>query len=205
LTVRRLLACSICAACLMANAQAPAPAPTEHAPAPSAHLDPMLAGLEPVSDTVLAESRGGFTWEGVEVGLGAEVRTYLNGELVLQSTISWGPGGAQSTQTVSASLTPAGADQLKAGILSSGGITMHVGDQSVFLANAGETAIMHRTDGELQNILINRASNVTARQEIDAALDLQNFGQFQKGVTDSRLGETVGEMVGQMTLGAVGN
>lgn len=164
-----------------------------------------LAGLETLSDAELAEQRGGFNWEGVDVQLGAEIRTYLNGELALQTNISWTPEGAQTSQWVSAILTPAAAAQLQAGILTSGGITMRVGDESVFLANDGQTAILHRTEGVLQNVLINRASNITGRQEVDAALDLGNFGQFQDRLTDLRIGQAVGDAVGLATIGSLGN
>ena len=163
----------------------------------------MLA--EVVSDEELAKLRGGFRWQGVEIGLGAEVRTYLNGELVLQTNINWTAGGAQTTQLVSGALTPADAAQLQAGILTSGGITMRVGDETVFLANQGQTAILHRTDGAIQNVLINRASNIEARQEVDAVLDLQNFGGFQQDIINTRIGNSLGEMVGQMTIGSLNN
>jgi hypothetical protein len=160
---------------------------------------------EVVSDEELASLRGGFSWQGVEIGLGAEVRTYLNGELVLQTNINWTAKGAQTTQLVSGALTSADAAQLQAGILSSGGITMRVGQETVFLANQGQTAILHRTDGAIQNVLINRASNIEARQEIDAVLDLENFGSFQQDIVNTRIGNSLGEMVGQMTIGSLNN
>jgi hypothetical protein len=106
---------------------------------------------------------------------------------------------------VSGALTAVDAAQLQAGILASGGITMRVGNESVFLANQGQTAILHRTEGAIQNVLINRASNVQARQEIDAVLDLGNFGAFQQDVVNSRLGNSLGEMVGQLTIGNLNN
>lgn len=161
--------------------------------------------VELVSDEELSQLRGGFRWQGVEIGLGAEVRTYLNGELVLQTNISWTAAGAQTTQLVSGALTPADAAQLQAGILTSGGITMRVGQESVFLANQGQTAILHRADGAIQNILINRASNIEARQEIDAVLDLDNFLPFQQDILSSRLGSSLGDMVGQAMIGNLNN
>lgn len=164
-----------------------------------------LAGLEPLADEELAAQRGGFAWQGVEIALGAEIRTYLNGELVLQTNVSWGPAGANTTQLVSGALAPPAAEQLQAGILTGGGITMRVGDESVFLANQGQTAIMHRTDGAIQNVLVNRASNVEARQEIDAVLDLGNFGAFQQQILAERLGSSLGDLIAQTTIGALNN
>jgi hypothetical protein len=160
---------------------------------------------EVVSDEELAEMRGGFVWQGVQIGLGAEIRTFLNGELVLQTNISWTAMGAQTVQQVSGALTAADAAQLQAGILTSGGISMRVGQESVFLANQGQTAIFHRTDGSFQNVLVNRASNIDARQEIDAVLSLDNFGGFQQDLINTRLGINVGDIVSQATIGSLNN
>jgi hypothetical protein len=165
--------------------------------------DASVSDLPVVSDEELDQNRGGFTWEGVDINLGAEIRTYLDGALVLQTNISWTAAGANTTRFVSAALTPASAAQLQAGILSNGGISMHVGDQSVFLANGGQTAILQPTDGAIQNILINRASNISARQEIDAVLDLGNFGLFQLRPGASGFGDLIGAALDLGTLGAL--
>lgn len=164
-----------------------------------------LIAFGQVSDKELARYRGGFVWKGVQVSLGAEIRTFLNGELVLQTNVTWTPSGSQTTQFVSGALTPVDAAQLQAGILSTGGISMKVGDQSVFLANGGQTVFAQATDGRIQNILINRADNITAKQEIDATLGLQNFGQFQQQNLQSHIGTSAGDMVGQAISGFLGN
>jgi hypothetical protein len=190
------------AAALVAGASSPAFAAASSGQ-PTMDSEADLSDLPIVSDEELDQNRGGFMWEGVDVNLGAEIRTYLNGALVLQTNISWTAAGANTTRFVSAALTPANAAQLQAGILSSGGISMHVGDQSVFLANGGQTAIFQPTDGAIQNILINRASNISARQEIDAVLDLGNFGQFQQRTGNSRIGDMIGEALDLGTLGAL--
>jgi hypothetical protein len=163
-----------------------------------------LIAFGQVSDKELARYRGGFVWKGVQVSLGAEIRTFLNGELVLQTNVTWTPTGAQTTRFVSGALTPVDAAQLQAGILSTGGISMKVGDQSVFLANGGQTVFAQATDGRIQNILINRADNITASQQIDATLGLQNFGQFQQQNLQSHIGTSAGDMVGQAISGFLG-
>ncbi len=187
------------------DATAPASQPQPPATAAPAFASHELGGIEIVPDAELAEHRGGFVWEGVQIGLGAEIRTYLNGQLALQTNISWTESGAQQTQIVSGALTPVDAAQLQAGILTSGGISMRVGDQSVFLANEGQTALLHRTDGAIQNVIVNRASNVQANQQIDAVLDLENFGQLQDDIANMRLGAAVGDMISQPTIGSLNN
>jgi len=164
-----------------------------------------LTELPIVPDPELAHDRGGFSWQGVEIGLGAEIRTYLDGALVLQTNISWTATGATTTQLVSGALAPADAAQLQAGLLANSGISMRGGDQSVFLANGGQTALYQRTDGAIQNVLINRASNISARQEVDATLDLHNFGQFQQQTSQSRIGDAIGDALNLGTLGAIGH
>lgn len=156
-----------------------------------------LASRAPLSDEELAEQRGGFTFQGLTVSLGAEIRTYLDGALVLQTNVNWNADGATTTQAVSADLTPATAAQLQAGILASGAISMRVGEAEVYLANQGQTAIMHRVDGALQNILLNTASNVSARQEVDATLDLGGYGAFNQMLLGERMGMAIGDMVQQ--------
>lgn len=164
-----------------------------------------IAALERVSDEELAEQRGGFAFNGMEISLGAEIRTFFGDQLVLQTNVSWTPEGATTTQIVSGALTPADATMLQAGLLSSGGITMRVGDDAVYLANDGATALIHRTENGLQNVLINTASNVDIRQEVDATLGLQGYEGFRTEMIGSRVGEGLGAMIGDATIAGLGN
>lgn len=154
------------------------------APAPSGdELD--LDALEALDESLLAEQRGGFTMNGMTVSLGAEFRTFIEGELVLRTNISWSQQGSSREEWASGVLSPATADQLRDGILSGNGITMRVGDQSVYLANDGRTALVHRTDGGLQNVLLNTASNQNIRQEADITLDVAGYSAFGTAVGDA--------------------
>lgn len=201
----RQTASAILASAYLAFAPGIAKAATTASYAPQAADSNDVEGLPVVSDEELSRNRGGFTWEGVNINLGAEMRTYLDGALVLQTNINWTTTGATTTQFVSGALTRADAAQLQAGVLSGAGITMRVGDQSVFLANAGQTALIQGPEGAIQNILINRASNVSIRQEVDATLDLGNFGPFQQQTMQSRMGDSLGAAINAATLGSLGN
>jgi len=57
-------------------------------PTPSDGGELDLAALEALDESLLAEQRGGFTMNGMTVSLGAEFRTFLEGELVLRTTVS---------------------------------------------------------------------------------------------------------------------
>lgn len=162
-----------------------------------------LARIEPVADEELADQRGGFSWGGMEINLGADLRTYLDGELALQTLVSWDASGSTTSQFVSGALTPADAAQLRAGMLSTGAITMRVGDADIFLANDGQTALLHRVDGPVQNILLNTASNTALRQEIDVQLGLAGYEGFRSDVIDARIIGQLHSMIADTTIGAL--
>ncbi len=152
-------------------------------PSDGGELD--LTALEALDESLLAEQRGGFTMNGMTVSLGAEFRTFLEGELVLRTTVSWQPDGMKRAEWASAAISHATAEQLRDGILSGNGITMRVGDQSVYLANDNRTALVHRTDGGLQNMVVNTASNANIRQEADVTLDIAGYSAFGTAIGDA--------------------
>jgi len=154
-------------------------------PTPSDGGELDLAALEALDESLLAEQRGGFTMNGMTVSLGAEFRTFLEGELVLRTTVSWRPEGMTREEWSSAAISQATAEQLRDGVLSGNGITMRVGDQNVYLANDDRTALVHRTDGGLQNMVINTASNTNIRQEADITLDVAGYSAFGTAIGDA--------------------
>jgi hypothetical protein len=79
---------------------------------------------------------------------------------------------------------------------------MRVGDETVFLANEGQTAIMHRTESGLQNVIVNTANEVAIRQEVDAVLDLGGMTDFQADMMADRVNAALTDMsVGAMIGG----
>src|SRR3546814_10127646 len=97
------------------------------------------------------------------IALVADIRSYVNDERALRTSVSWTPEGQTIERFVSPSLTAVDAAQVQGGILTSGGISMRVGDETVFLANNGQTALIQSTDA-IQNVLINTASNVRSEE-----------------------------------------
>lgn len=170
----------------------------------AARADP-LDYSAPLSDLQLRDHRGGFVWQGVTINLGADIRTYLNGELALQTIVTWNEQGATTSQQLFGALTPAGADHLREGVLTTGGITMRVGDSNVFLANEGQTALIHRTDGAIQNILLNTASNTNLRQEAIIQLDLGGFSGFATTLSAERLNSALGNSIGDAVIANLGH
>lgn len=158
-----------------------------------------------IADAELDEQRGGFAFAGMEIKLGADIRTFLDNELVLHTVITMDDNGYSRVQTVGAGLTLADADALRNSALSNGAIRMNIGDNQVFLANQGQTAIIHGNDqGALQNILVNTASNITASQDVTATLDLSGYDGFAATVTADQLGRSIGDDVTRSISGAFG-
>ena len=158
-----------------------------------------------IADAELDDQRGGFAFAGMEIKLGADIRTFLDNELVLHTVITMDDNGYSRVQTVGAGLTLADADALRNSALSNGAIRMNIGDNQVFLANQGQTAIIHGNDqGALQNILVNTASNITASQDVTATLDLSGYDGFAATVTADQLGRSIGDDVTRSLSGAFG-
>ncbi|MET0252138.1 MAG: hypothetical protein ABW203_08175 [Novosphingobium sp.] len=151
-------------------------------------IEPLGLVAGPIlSDEELAQLRGGFAWEGIEVRLGAEVRSYLRDELVMQTNVTWSENGADVTRFVSGTLTEATAANLRSGLISGNGITMHAGGNSVYLSSDQQTAFLQRADGALQNVVVNTANGADIRQEVDVTLDLANFAPLQATNLTDRL------------------
>lgn len=160
--------------------------PTSLAAQETGAEDP-LASARPMTEEELAEARGGFEIAGLIISLGANLRTYLNGELALQTLFNWGSGGVEAQQYVSAALTEATADQLRAGMFSEGGIRLQLGGQQVFFANDGHTALIHNVDSGVQNVILNTASNTAVRQELDLTLNLSGYDTFRESISAGSL------------------
>src|SRR3546814_21087644 len=98
------------------------------------------------------------------IALVADIRSYVNDERALRTSVSWTPEGQTIERFVSPSLTAVDAAQVQGGILASGGISMRVGAETVFLATHGQTALIQSTDS-FQNGLRHTASNGSLNQQ----------------------------------------
>lgn len=158
-----------------------------------------------VSEEDLGELRGGFTVMGMGITFGADIRTYVDGELMLETVLNWSADGADTVQTAALGLTPVDVTALENGILSNGSIQMKVGEAPVFLLNDGQTAISHDTTSGVQNTLINTATGLNAVQEVEASLSLSGYESFNADLMADRLGSALDSLVGQAGIGALGN
>ncbi len=156
-----------------------------------------------MSDEELGAARAGFTLGGLEISLGADLRTYLDGELVLRTIVNWTGGERSSERWASDALTLADADALD-GMLANGHITMHLNGQDLFLANDGQTALLQRSDGGLQNLVFNTASGIDLRQEADISIGLANFEAFQSAIAPALFMSGINDAINYSAVGATG-
>jgi hypothetical protein len=132
----------------------------------------------PVSDAELDGSRGGFiAADGIEFNFGALLSTMVNGQLALQTQVTFTPGGPQVTQTT-------GPNTVQGVSASTGTITglnlQGYSPSQVALLNNGATALIQKVTGGIQNIVINAASNQNIQQSTQLQLTLPNFAQSQQ-------------------------
>lgn len=128
-----------------------------------------------LADRELDEVRGRFlVVDGVTFDLGAVVRTTVNGEMVLETVVTWTPDGPLITQSTAPGLSPATMAELKEAAARTGlDLSSLSGGSEVFLLNDGATAVAHRFDiAGLENILINEASGQDIRQDTSVTLHL---------------------------------
>lgn len=173
----------------------------------TAKADPVVAVDLPalVSDKDLDKLRGGFLVSGLDINFGADIRTYVNGDLLLHTVLNWSDEGAETVQTVAAGLSPVDAAALENGVLSNGNIRMKVGDTPVYLINGGQTAIVHETGNGVQNMLINTANGFNSIQEVDATLNLSGYENFNANMMMDRISSAIDDVAGQAAIGALGN
>jgi hypothetical protein len=162
----------------------------------------MFSSAATVSDDELSEQRGGFVVDGLDIRLGAQIQTLIDGQQSLMTTINWTGDSATTTQTVSG-LTPATAAQLQAGLLTTGQITMNVGNASVFLGNSGQTAILQGIGGGIQSILVNTANNTNIQTQVNATIDLSGYQAFQANLQGGTMASSLGQAIGAATMSAL--
>ena len=167
--------------------------------------DAMFASAETVSMDELDEQRGGFVIDGLDIRLGAQIQTLVNGELALMTSVSWTDMGVETSRFVSDALSTPTPGQLQGGLLSTGSITMNIGDATVFLANNGQTALIQNVETGLQNIIINTAHNTDIQTQVNATIDLSGYAAFQVNVQNGNLSSYLGMAIDQATIGIVSN
>ncbi|MFT4025598.1 MAG: hypothetical protein QM676_02160 [Novosphingobium sp.] len=137
----------------------------------------------PLGDADLAEQRAGFSYAGMDIQFGVEIRSYLDDELVLQTNFTSGGG---LIEVIRSSVTDGGATDPA--------LSLTLDNATVTLANQGQTAFIQRATGTIQNIIVNSASGVTLRQDVDATLDIAGYVPFREDLFAQRVGSALSAM-----------
>lgn len=156
--------------------------------APAHAEDAWGDGVEVMQDAEMQSLRGGINVNGIEIGFGAVVTTYVNNMPVLSTQLTLTDAGALVSETLGNvgqqldQLTTEQRDALGLGGLeNAGGVVIE--------DEAGVTALVHNlTEGALQNIIINNATGRDLRQEIDVTLTLPGFELIQDLLVTERMG-----------------
>ena len=133
----------------------------------------------PVPDSELDEVRGGYlVADGIQFNFGALMSTMVNGQVALQTQVTFTASGPQVAQTV-------GPNAVQGATVTNGTITglnlQGFSPQNITLLNNGATALIQRvTNGSVQNIVINAASNQNIQQTTQLQLQLPNLAQTEQ-------------------------
>ncbi len=163
--------------------------------------DEQFGELVAVGDEELSGQRGGFALAGMNINFGAELRSYIDGEMVLMTRLSWMDDSVTKTQLVSPGLTPAMALN---GVVSSGQIRLPAGNLDTFQANNGGTVIAHGVEQGLRSVIINTANGVQLATEADVSLDVAGYSAFREQVMQMRINDVLGTAVSNATRDALG-
>lgn len=161
---RRALA-AVTALALLALAAPAQAAETPFTGSPLMLDEPELAG----------ETGGLATPNGMDIGFGAVVRTFVDGALVLESTLTWTTAGA-------ATAVSAGAEARLLDNAAAAGLAVPSGAwQGVVIpGDGGETTILQDLgEDRIASLVVNTANNRDVRQDITVDLDIPNLAQMQ--------------------------
>jgi hypothetical protein len=166
-------------ACVSAEQSAAAESAVTDTMPPAPAVQVALAGPKPLDDAALAEMRGGFFMAGgAQFDFGASVRTLVNGQLALESNVQWTAGGAVTQQVTGSGTVPIPSAQL-AGLF--GGSANPGMDGVTIPSPSGSTAVLtNLASGQVQNVLLNSASNQTVVQNTNVQLTVYNLPQLQQ-------------------------
>jgi hypothetical protein len=138
-----------------------------------------------LSDPELAAQRGGLqTPNGFEIGFAATVRTYVDGQLALETHLAWTDQGVQTARVD-------GAGQALA---SPPGTTF----TATIPGSAGGTTQVSQdfSPNRIANVVLNTASGRTIRQDTDITLVVPQLADLQRQAVADRMAASLQSALG---------
>lgn len=140
-----------------------------------------LAEPVPLEDAELAEVRGGLmTPIGIDVGFAADIRTYLDGELALETRLVWTDDGVSTQSSGPLGVTATGPGVWSVAVPGAGGSTEILHDLSA---------------NRIVAVALNTASGRTLRQDADLTLTLPGLADLQSRIAAARFSQTLSAAV----------
>jgi hypothetical protein len=147
--------------------------------APAAAQEGPASAPRTLDDAALEGARGGLqTPSGLEIGLGASVRTYVDGSLALETRLTWTTEGAVSERVFDRA-----ADGRDPGVGR---------DVRAPVTIAPGTVVTHDlSENRIASVLLNTGSDRSIRQETDVTLHLPQLPDLQQRIATERLGQAL--------------
>ncbi len=158
----------------------------QHAAAVDKQADDQFSSLEVIGLEELGDMRGGLRVGGLNIDVGAVVRSIVDGKLALESHISFATANEIAAAigvtggTAGNAATPTG-DYVT--IQSSNGAENPTSNPASFVINdaKGFTQVMHDvTRDRVVSAIVNQADGRAIRQEIDVNITVSNFRELQR-------------------------
>lgn len=168
-----------------------------------------FGNLPVISRSELAEMRGGLTLGGLKMEFGANVRTFIDGVLALETGVRFTDSGAAIQQGTSGGSSSglAGSSSVIVGggagaalrdvLPSNVDLSALAGASGVVINDSqGSTTALHQvTRDQIVSVLVNTAHNRRIRQELDVIVNVPNFKQFQQAVGNALLNSRIADAI----------
>lgn len=139
---------------------------------------------ELLSDDEMAQERGGFlVANNIVFDFSAVVTTYEDGQLALQTQVTWTPSGPLTSQVAGAGVTQLTSAQLSA----------LRGLGTPYQTTSGATVVQAVDPNRIVNLLLNTADGHAFRQDTAITLTLPGFAATQAGMAQQLLGMRLAE------------
>lgn len=156
---------------------------------------------EALSLEEMENTRGGLmTPWGQDIGFGAVVRTYVDGQLALQSQLTWTPDGAVRNYDVGA------PTQDLAAAAAAFGLKVDPSAQGLLApGDNGATVVLHDIGSDrIAGLILNNADNRTVRQSTEVTLNIPGLEAAQRDMAASAMDSQLQSALGQALAGSLG-
>jgi hypothetical protein len=135
--------------------------------------------FEATDETTLADQRGGFlVADGIAFDFAAKMQTFIDGQLALETTMTWTPAGKQVEQTAYGDLVLTQMSNIQS-MLSESNRSLLSSGAGLYVGGDGQTVLMQQAvNGGLQNVLLNTADGQTIHQDLALNITLPDAANF---------------------------